>query len=306
MKKRIIILLTLLILFPINVYALNGTVTVDCEKKQLILEETTTCQITGNINEAVSSIHSVIKVGEGLELVSVTRSSIWEGDHSKVLDLYTDENKKGNFDIASFVVKAIKTGTTEITITDTVLSDASFKEHNFTVSPYNITVSTKTTGENSSSPQSSSNSSSSSSTSPIIPNYTINLKNDVVYINETTKLSFLANTSGTIKIYIVNSQILTVSSSTYNLNANETKEFTLTGIGQGATNVTIEFIPSDTTKYESIKKSYKVTVNKISNPNENVIVNPSTGNIVIIVIVTLGTILIGYSYWYFRKTQKNN
>ena len=117
---------------PIKVSALSGTVKVTCNTTSITLNDTTICHITATTDDEVSSLHSKINVSDGLELSSVTVDEIWEGDNDQILDLYTADNKKDTFAVASFIIKATKIGSQTITLTETTLGDKSFKEHNFT------------------------------------------------------------------------------------------------------------------------------------------------------------------------------
>lgn len=145
MKKKILLIIgALLILIPLNTEALTGNVSVSCNNTKLTANATTTCTIRGNINEEVTTVHAKIELGSNLSLVGVTPDSSWEGDgEGGVLDLYTDVNKKGTFNIATFQVKAgnVTTGAnTNITLSEVTLSDAEFNETTFTVTPISIRI----------------------------------------------------------------------------------------------------------------------------------------------------------------------
>lgn len=108
MKPKLIIINIILFLFlPLHVQALSGTVKITCDDSTITLNKSTTCHITATTDDEVLSIHSEINISSGLELTSVVKSSIWEGDNDKVLDLYTAENKTGSFEIADFTIKAV-------------------------------------------------------------------------------------------------------------------------------------------------------------------------------------------------------
>lgn len=143
MKKKMFLLGVIGLLMPFSADALSGNVSLSCDKTKLNVGESTTCSIKGNITEEVSAVSAKIELGENLTLVSVTTDSSWQGDgEDGNIELYTDNNKTGEFNIGTFIVKA---GTTtgvssSISLKDVALSDASFNEQSFTVNPVSIRV----------------------------------------------------------------------------------------------------------------------------------------------------------------------
>lgn len=145
MKKKTILLLGLMgVVLPLNAKALTGSVNLSCDKTTLKPSEVTTCKITGNINEEVSAVSMKVKLGDNLTISNIKTDSSWQGDgEDGNIELYTDTNKKGNFNIATFKVTAssITIGAdTTVSLDDVALSDASFAETKFTVKPLNIRV----------------------------------------------------------------------------------------------------------------------------------------------------------------------
>lgn len=144
MKNKITIFIALIgILLPINVKALTGNVTLSCDKVKIKPGEETTCYIKANINEEVSAVDMQVGLGDNLTLASITKDPIWEGSiETEDIKLY-GYNKVGNFNIASFKVKAgTKEGMdTKISLNSIKLTDgAEFKETEFSVTPVNIRV----------------------------------------------------------------------------------------------------------------------------------------------------------------------
>lgn len=117
--KRIIkyLLLGFLVFLPYEVMALD-TATITCDKSKIGVGEKTICKLTGNSDGSVSSLHGLIKLSEGLKLGSSDSASIWIGSaENGIIDLYTDVNKTGKFEIATFEVSATgstKTGTVAV------------------------------------------------------------------------------------------------------------------------------------------------------------------------------------------------
>lgn len=145
MKKNVFLIGVICsILIPINVSALTGNVSLSCDKTKLKPNEETTCSVKANTNEDVSAVGARITLGSNLTLTSVTTDSSWEGNGDDGnIQLYIDNNKKGNFNIATFKVKAgsVNTGAdTSVSLSDVKLSDASFAETDFTVSSVNVRI----------------------------------------------------------------------------------------------------------------------------------------------------------------------
>jgi len=133
-KNKIYILLLLVaICFPITVNALTGNVTVSCTDTSVSSGENLNCSIVGDgFSEAISSFHGKVVLGDGLTLQSATKDSSWEGLATNgIIDLYTDVNKTGKVNFATFIVKADEVTTRKnvtISIDEIVVSDSNFEE----------------------------------------------------------------------------------------------------------------------------------------------------------------------------------
>jgi len=145
MNKKILMTVGLIgILIPFNTKALTGSVNLSCTTTTLKPGESTNCTIKGNINEEVSAVSIKLGVGDSLTLSNVKTDASWQGDgEGGNIELYTDSNKKGEFPIATFTVKAdsLKEGAnTNITLSNVNLSDKDFTETTFNVNPLNIRI----------------------------------------------------------------------------------------------------------------------------------------------------------------------
>lgn len=129
MKKRVLILL-LLILFPIKIFALSGSVSISCPTTTLEQDKTYTCSLKGYSNEEVSALTAKLSSSSNLSITNVQTSSIWQGNGSGgSIDLYTDTNKNGTFNIATFNIKLTDKNSSSLTINSIKFSDANFKDH---------------------------------------------------------------------------------------------------------------------------------------------------------------------------------
>lgn len=143
MKKVLYSLGIIGLLTPFSIKALTGDVTVSCAKDKLLKGETTTCTVKGNITEGVSAVSAKVDLGENLTFVSFTPDSSWQGDGEEGnIELYTDNNKSGNFNIGTITVKAGDTSgvSTRVGLKEVKLSDASFVESSKSVQPFSIRI----------------------------------------------------------------------------------------------------------------------------------------------------------------------
>ena len=138
MKKYILV--TLLLIFPILVKA-EGSININCGENKVSINDTITCSITGYTTEEVSGVHAEIEVESDLTLETVKVDSIWIGDNDKILDLFTDENKTGNFNIATITVKAPSEATNKtIFVNNIVFSNKDFENANISSASVDINI----------------------------------------------------------------------------------------------------------------------------------------------------------------------
>lgn len=146
MKNKILLIISfsILLLFPYKVNALSGNLSMQCNSNKIPSGGSTTCSINANVSGIVTTIHAQIKVGNGLSLTNVVTNSAWSGDgEGGTIDLYTDADITGSFNIATFTVSATSTTTgidSSISLQNVVLSDDNFHEQSFSVSPISIRI----------------------------------------------------------------------------------------------------------------------------------------------------------------------
>ena len=104
--KKILIIMLFTVMF--NVYALEGNVSVECEKTTLKPGDITNCTIKGNTTGEVSGVDMKLIVTENLEILDLVKNASWEmGDvEDNHISLFTAENKIESFNIATFKIKA--------------------------------------------------------------------------------------------------------------------------------------------------------------------------------------------------------
>lgn len=133
MKKTIITLVGLIIvLLPLKLEALTGNVNLNCSSETIKPGEYTNCTISGNTDEEISALAIKLTLGDNLALSEIETDSSWQGDGEEGdIQLFTDKNKKGDFPIATFKVKASSSAqptNTNIVLKEIKLTDSNFKE----------------------------------------------------------------------------------------------------------------------------------------------------------------------------------
>lgn len=135
MKKIIsyLIIFTLIVIMPINIKALTGSISIKCDKEDYSMNETATCKVTGTSDEEVRSVSA--KVNSEYLNVSFTADSIWQGNGDNGnIQLYSDSAKKGTFNIGTLKVTVKDSDSTEVsgvlgilTLSDVKYSDVSIE-----------------------------------------------------------------------------------------------------------------------------------------------------------------------------------
>jgi len=142
MKKKILLLTVLLLVLPLNVFAEENEISIECNDYFLENKSETLCEIVAkNFDFIVTSISGQVKLGSNLKLIE----SNYDDQNWKMLDDKFDvqdinlmsENKemKTNFTIAKFKIKATNNngGQTKIQFVNVTLGDENYEEHNILV-----------------------------------------------------------------------------------------------------------------------------------------------------------------------------
>lgn len=107
MKKKIsyLIIFTLIVIMPINIKALTGSISIKCDKESYSINDTATCKVTGTSDEEVKSVAAKVSA-ENLNVSFVT-DSIWQGtgDDGNI-QLYSDKGQTGTFNIGTLKISA--------------------------------------------------------------------------------------------------------------------------------------------------------------------------------------------------------
>lgn len=107
MKKKIsyLIIFTLIVIMPINIKALTGSISIKCDKESYSINDTATCKVTGTSDEEVKSVAAKVSA-ENLNVSFVT-DSIWQGTgEDGNIQLYSDKGQTGTFNIGTLKISA--------------------------------------------------------------------------------------------------------------------------------------------------------------------------------------------------------
>ena len=164
MKKIIYSILTILIgIIPVNVFALSGSTNITCSPSSVNVGEEVTCTVTGTTSGKVSAISATFTPSGSITVSNIAAASIWQGNGDNGnIQLYTDENKTGTFNIITFKVKGNSVGSGTLVIKDVSFIDDNFEENTVSGKTINISVVNKP----SPSPSQTTTSSPSASTKP--------------------------------------------------------------------------------------------------------------------------------------------
>ncbi len=150
MKKKLcyLILLSLMIIIPINAKALTGSVSITCDKESYGMNDTATCSVKGTSNEEVYSISALVS-NSSYANIEFTADSLWQGNGDEGnIQLYTDTGKKGTFNIGTLKVKLKDASTSdtslEVEIRDIKFGDTNGAEEDITASKTNVNFSQNT------------------------------------------------------------------------------------------------------------------------------------------------------------------
>ena len=141
MKKKLL-LFALLLIMPLNVFAKENEVTIDCDKYILKNKEEVTCKILAkNFNFTATSISGQVKLGNNLELLE----SNYDSENWKMLDdkfnvhdinlISENKDKKTNFTIATFKIRAKneKELKEKIQLVNLSIGDENYESHDISV-----------------------------------------------------------------------------------------------------------------------------------------------------------------------------
>lgn len=149
MKKNkiiiLILLLLILILFIGGIYIgyfssfqdvdVSNNLILTCDSEEIGIDDEVVCTLKGNVTEYdVSAFSATIETfGSDFELEEVNVDKIWQGDgDGGDIDLYTDENKSGKFDLLTFkiILDDPKEDEIVINLVDNSYYDEEYQEHN--------------------------------------------------------------------------------------------------------------------------------------------------------------------------------
>lgn len=102
-----------------NVNSTSGSITITCDSNNLSVNESTSCSVKGNLNDAITSVSGKLASTSNLQISSISKASFWQGEvYNNKLELYCEPHDGSNFDIATFTVTALSNGSGSVSFTD--------------------------------------------------------------------------------------------------------------------------------------------------------------------------------------------
>lgn len=114
-RLKELILITLIIIIPCKVMALEGTFEVECTPTQVMPGEEVSCSIKGTSTDVVNNIKAKFSVSDGLEIIEFSPATRWAGDDLSTsndqIAIYNNSSGdiSGNFDIGTLKLKVSDT-----------------------------------------------------------------------------------------------------------------------------------------------------------------------------------------------------
>lgn len=131
-KIKSVIWLLLLLLFPANVYAMTGGVSITCSPSQVRANETVTCTISGTSDEIVSAVEAQVAIlNSNLTITSFTKNDSWQNGelNNSTINVSTENSTiRDSFTIGTLSLKAGDTTNPEsikVTIQNVQFTDGS-------------------------------------------------------------------------------------------------------------------------------------------------------------------------------------
>jgi len=237
----------------------------------------------------------------------VSKAGTYNFEYEKTADIYSGSIKYliSDSNCNSSTVSKSVSGT--FTSSSRPSSSNSSSSSSSSSKPSSSSISSNSSSsDNSSSSSFPSGSGNTSSGDKITPIYGISLSSSELVINEEAILSFGSSVDGKVTLYNGNNKIITLSSTSSDLLANDLREFKIKGLSKGETTVRLVFEPTDSDKYNGFEKTYTIVVNDSNNSgNENVDTNAPTGNIMLFMVWIIGLGALGYSYYGFKSGKFN-
>ncbi len=128
MKKNICLLIIILLL-PFYVKALDIETSINCDNNNLAVNGMTNCTIKATTNGQVSALSMKLSASDSLLLSDLVTDSSWQGNgENGEIALYTDVNKTGTFNIATFKLKLVQKNAGVVSLNNIMYSDNNFVE----------------------------------------------------------------------------------------------------------------------------------------------------------------------------------
>ena len=134
-------------LIPLNVHALNGSVSISCNPSTTHPGDTVTCSVSANSDEMVTTISAQFTLGSGATITSFQPGASWNGNdiNNNRINIYAATGETGNFSIGTINVKideAASAGTISVGIASAIFYDENDAENDVSGTSTNVEVTT--------------------------------------------------------------------------------------------------------------------------------------------------------------------
>ena len=129
LAQAVFIISLMFVVFPSRINAESENLYIECDENTLKNEQIATCYVKfKNYTGYVSSFQGILTLSNNISFTAITKDSIWEGaTNGGDIDLYTDINKTGNFNILSFSFRVPSSvNQIEVTLDEIAVSDENF------------------------------------------------------------------------------------------------------------------------------------------------------------------------------------
>ena len=133
-KLKSKLLLLMIMLLPLNVYALSGRATISCSPSSAHPGDTVSCTVSGTSNENVTTISMQFAPGSGATITNFQPSGSWNGNdiNNNRINIYTATDISGEFEIGTLTVKIddnASAGTINMGISSAIFYDSNDAEN---------------------------------------------------------------------------------------------------------------------------------------------------------------------------------
>lgn len=121
-----------------NVSNEKGKIIINCDKNKISVNEEVNCTLKGSLDDNITSVSGQLVSSQNIEIKNIKGSSNWQGNLSiPTIQYYCAIREPGDFDIATFTIKAVSKGSGTLKFTSIKNNNGSQVKVNIGDSNYN-------------------------------------------------------------------------------------------------------------------------------------------------------------------------